>query len=169
MNPTSNVFGWAILAATFLGPICAVLVTRYIDERRDTRQRRLHIFRALMGTRRAQLAPEHIGALNLIEIDYRGCAGVLSAWGEYLRNLGTIIDERNANQTFRARQNLFVKLLSEMAKVLNLKIEQLEIFEGGYFPQASVDLEAQQAAIRKLFTEISEGKRALPISNFDKK
>ena len=31
MTPSSSLFGWAILAATFLGPVFAVLLTRFVD------------------------------------------------------------------------------------------------------------------------------------------
>ena len=166
MNPSSAVFGWAIIFATFFGPIFAVLVTRYVDKQRERHQRRLYVFRTLMGTRKSQLSPEHIGALNLIEIDFHGETKVINAWKQYFQNLSTTPDTRNPEQFFRTRQGLFVKLLSEMSKPLKIEIEQLDMFEGGYFPQASADLEAQQAAIRKLFTEISAGTRGLPISTF---
>ena len=51
MNPSSDLFGWAILIATFVGPIAAVLVTRLIDAQREEYQRRLTIFRTLRATR----------------------------------------------------------------------------------------------------------------------
>src|SRR5262249_12547950 len=70
MNPTSEIFGCSILAATLLGPIAAVLITRYIDQLRERSSRRLWIFRTLMATRRTLLSPEHIAALNQIELDF---------------------------------------------------------------------------------------------------
>jgi hypothetical protein len=50
-----------------------------------------------------------------------------------------------------------------MAKSLHIRVEQLDIFEGGYVPQMHVDIEREQAAIRRLLTEIADGKRSLPI------
>src|SRR3984893_9263784 len=87
MSPSSGIFGWAILGATFLGPIFAVLLTRYIDWKREAKNRRLYIFRTLMATRRAQLTTEHVTALNLIEIDFHGEQQILKAWKEYFENL----------------------------------------------------------------------------------
>jgi hypothetical protein len=83
MPPNSEIFGWAILAATFLGPAFAVLVTRIVDARRELSSRQLHVFRTLMATRRAQLTAEHVTALNLIEIDFQGKKEVLQSWKAY--------------------------------------------------------------------------------------
>jgi len=70
MNPNSEVFGWAILVATFVGPIAAVIITRWIDAAREKTQRRLVIFRTLMATRAVGLNPERVAALNMIQIDF---------------------------------------------------------------------------------------------------
>jgi hypothetical protein len=45
--------GIAVVIATLLGPVLAVIVTRYIDEARAQKLRQLEIFRALMRTRNA--------------------------------------------------------------------------------------------------------------------
>jgi hypothetical protein len=55
------------------------------------------------------------------------------------------------------------KILSAMAKTLGIRVEQMDIFEGGYVPQGHVNIEREQAAIRKLLSEIADGKRSLPI------
>ena len=55
------------------------------------------------------------------------------------------------------------KVLSEMAKTLGIRVQQLDIFEGGYVPQGHVDIEREQVAIRRLLSEIADGKRSLPI------
>lgn len=52
--------GIAVVVATILGPVLAVFVTRLADARRQTRERRLEIFRSLMATRRAPLAAENL-------------------------------------------------------------------------------------------------------------
>jgi len=161
--PESSFFAWSILAATFCGPIFAVLLTRFVDYRRDQHQRRLHILRTLMATRRTILAPEHIAALNLIEIEYLGKAKVIEAWKAYLRHLSTPFGPNDSDRVARERENLRVKLLSEMATILGYKIEQLDIIAGGYIPQWLVDVESEQQAIRRLFAEIAAGSKSLPI------
>ena len=77
--------------AIFLGPIVAIQVDKFIDSRRERRNKKLWIFRALMATRGTPLAPEHVAALNMIDIDfYRGNKReekVIDSWKIYLSHL----------------------------------------------------------------------------------
>ena|SRR5215207_3497083 len=88
MNPNSEVFGWAILVATFVGPIAAVIITRWIDAAREKTQRRLVIFRTLMATRAVGLNPERVAALNMIQIDFANTPPVVNAWHDLLAHYG---------------------------------------------------------------------------------
>ena len=163
MNPSSEQFAWAILAATFLGPIAAVLVTRFVDRLRERNARRLAIFRSLMATRRSVLSLEHIAALNQVELDFQKNPGVMAAYRNYMKHLGTPFDRKDTDRITHERQVLRTKILSEMAKSLHIRVEQLDVFEGGYLPQGHIDIELEQAAIRRLLTEIADGKRAFPV------
>ena len=116
-----------------------------------------------MATRRASLSPEHIAALNQIELDFQKDSRVMTVYRDYMRHLSTPFDRKDNDRVARERQSLRTKILSEMAKSLHIKVEQLDIFEGGYVPQMHVDIEMQQTVIRQLFAEIADGKRALPI------
>lgn len=175
------------LIALIVGPISAVLITRYMDYRRERQQRRMEIFRTLMRTRRTPVEPAHVGALNLIEIEFATDAEVIRAWKELLTHFGTEhtrrADERHVegltpeqvsardrvfhDRLFDERQRLLAKLLHAMARVLNFKVEQLEIFEGGYTPQGWFNVELENMAVRRLFAEIAIGRRTLPIGVFD--
>jgi hypothetical protein len=149
------------LIALVGGPISAVLITRYLDDLRQYRARRMDVFRTLMRTRRTALHPDHIGALNLVEIEYANDPQVLTAWKALFTNFGSTlgrlevertegltdqkqIDARNqafGTRAVQERQKLLAKLLHAMARVLGFKIEQLEIFEGGYTPQLWANVE----------------------------
>jgi len=158
-----------------------------MDNRRERLQRRMDIFRTLMRTRRTPIVPDHVGALNLIEIEFAKDAEVIKCWKALLTHLGTqhsrweveqpvagltpeqiaARDSAFENRLFDERQRLLAKLLHAMARVLNFKVEQLEIFEGGYTPQGWVNVELENMAVRKLFAEISTGRRVLPIGVVD--
>ncbi len=155
----------AVVLATFIGPIAAVLVTRFVDSERDKHQRRLTIFRTLMATRAVGLNPDRISALNMIQIDFAQHPKVLSAWTDLLKNflLPEVHAEGDVAAMIRDRNNLSTRLLAEMAKVLKIKIDQLDILDGVYYPRGLVAMESEQEAIRKLFADIAAGKRALPI------
>jgi hypothetical protein len=54
-----------------------------------------------------------------------------------------------------------------MANSLGFKINQLEIFEGGYTPQGWSEIEYDQTAIRRFAAQLAAGQRALPIAVLD--
>lgn len=169
MNPTSEIFGWAILAATFLGPIFAVLTTRFIDRKREIRNRQLYIFRTLMATRRAQLTAEHVTALNLIEIDFHGKTRVLQAWKGYFENLCTDPkDEHKFQRAVADRPSLLTKLLHEIASVVGYRIEQLDIMAGGYTPQAMYNAFQRQQDLQTVAIEVLSGTKPLLVKYVNK-
>jgi hypothetical protein len=164
VNPSSDLFGWATFVATFVGPVAAVLVTRLIDHRKDERQRQLGVFRALMANRAVGMNPDRIAALNLVQIEFAKKKGALTAWSNYMKNLSVRVAPEDQARHFREREHLYTLLLYEIAKVMGIKIEQLDILEGGYYPEGAVVMENEQNAIRRLFAQIALGERSLPIA-----
>lgn len=178
---------WLIIAAILVGPVTAVAITLWIDKRRDRRQRRMDLFRTLMRTRRTPVDPEHVGALNLIEIEFSKDARVLEAWRRLFEHFGmaharrddeAILSEHDKNEQLRRttrffqrlaeeRQRLLVRLLDAMASALKFPVEQLEIFEGGYTPQGWGDVELQQSQIRNFAAGVAMGQTAVPIAVID--
>jgi hypothetical protein len=175
------------LIALVGGPVAAVFITRYLDNRRQDMSRRLDVFRTLMRTRRMNLSPDHIGALNLVEIEFAKDREVLAAWKLLFTHLGTThvrndyeradgltdraeIDRRNnafGVRLLQERQSLLAKLLHQMARVLGFKIEQLEIFEGGYTPQFYANVENDQEIMRRFVVDLAMGNKLVPIGVFD--
>lgn len=156
------VLGIAIVIATFAGPVFAVLVTRYLDDGRRIRDRRLVIFRNLMATRRTALSPEKVSALNMVEIEFYGIQSVQDAHREVMAHINTPPPQPVGwNDRHRT---LVTRLVSEMAKVLGYKVQQLDLLEGGYYPQGLVDLDNEQQAVRRSLIEVLSGKRPLLVS-----
>jgi hypothetical protein len=77
------------IIALITGPVMAVLITRYLDDERTYKSRRMDVFRTLMRTRRTTLHPDHLGALNLVEIEYANEPAVLNAWKALFTHFGT--------------------------------------------------------------------------------
>jgi hypothetical protein len=153
--------GLAVVFATFAGPIAAVLVTRFIDDRRAVRVRQLEVFRALMRTRRNALLPDHVNALNLVEIEFHSVPRVLDAYRELMKhiNSGGIIND----QWLAKHRSELTRLLSEMASALGYTIQQLDVFEGGYYPSGWGQEAEQQLAMRLGLLELLSGRRSLPV------
>ncbi|MGV3576621.1 MAG: DUF6680 family protein [Devosia sp.] len=156
--------------AAVAGPLVAVWITRISDDRKDAQSRKMDIFRTLMRTRRMPIHNEHVGALNLVEIEFIEHTAVIAAWKAYLKNLGEQYPSQ-ATQPIQAqfqqqRDVLLTKLISEIAKALKFKVEQLDIFEGNYIPQGWNDDDWEQRLARKGLVDVLHGRRPLLIQPF---
>ena len=77
---------WLMIAAVFLGPIVAVRLTRYLDNQKEIKERKLEIFKSLMATRAYTVSWLHVEALNRIDLEFDANRDreVVEAWKEYL-------------------------------------------------------------------------------------
>ena len=156
---------WLMIAAVLLGPIVAVQVTRYLDNKKEVRERKLWIFKTLMATRASTLSPHHVEALNRIDLEFdsrnKKEKEVIDAWKAYLDLLG---DTKISQEQWSVRRvDLLVELLHRMAQVLDYEFDKTHIKNSSYYPRGYGELEEDQAAIRKGVKELIEGKRVIPM------
>ena len=168
MSQTANAyFALATIAAVLVGPVIAVLITRWNDNRQAQKARQWAIFRSLMQHRRTPMNIEFVGALNLVEVEFAKVPAILKAWKDLLASFEKLVTESMSpaekEQVTSARSNSTVRLLDAIAKHLGIKIEQLDIFSGGYSPQGWAEQELEESAIRRMFGDIAIGRRAFPI------
>ncbi|NGP18430.1 DUF6680 family protein [Devosia aurantiaca] len=170
MNEGFDWFAVVTAVAAILGPLIAIFVTRLSDNRKEVRDRQMAIFRTLMRTRRLPIHIEHVGALNLVEIEFVAEQAVLKAWREYLKNLSepypSQASEQIQSQFQQRRDLLLTKLISEIAKALDFHVEQIDIFEGNYIPQGWNDDDFEQRLIRKGLIDVLHGRRPLLMQPF---
>lgn len=168
MSSGEIVIATATILAVILGPILAVLITRIIDDRRAARARQMEIFRTLMRTRKMPIHVDHVGALNLVEIEFNEKKAVIQAWRNYLSNLSeplpqtaTTDEEQHFN---KKRDTLLTKLIHEIASSLRFKVEQLDIMEGNYHPQGWNDDELEQRLVRRGLIDLLQGRKPLGVT-----
>lgn len=161
---------WLMILAVLAGPIIAVQLTRFVDNKNEQRERKLQIFKTLMATRAYTVSPQHVEALNRIDLEFSNKhkkeRNVVYAWKEYLDLLGD--QDMPRDQWGTKRIELLVDLLHGMAQVLNYEFDKTHIKNSAYAPVAHGDIENQQTAVRMGIIEILEGKRVLPmhVTNF---
>lgn len=157
---------WIMIIAVFLGPIVAVRLTRYLDDKKEIRARKLDIFKALMATRAYNISWTHVEALNRIDLEFdknhKKEKEVIEAWNEYLDLLGDT--DIPAPQWNVKRVELLVELLHKMAKVLDYDFDKTRIKNSSYSPRVHGETEEEQNALRKGLVEVLEGKRPLPMT-----
>ena len=156
---------WMQVLAMLVSPLLAVQATRWIDRARESRARRVNIFRVLMATRAAGLSPAHVEALNLIAVEFDKALGkdkrVIEAWRAYLAHL----NERcyPPDQWPTRRMDLLTELLYVMSRRLRYDFDKTHIRTSVYSPVAHGELEDDTLVIRKCFRELLELKRPLPM------
>jgi hypothetical protein len=157
----------AILAAPFL----AVFAQRQIDLWREQRQRKLWVFKTLMATRGRTLSPEHVQALNMIEIEFQKSSEkpILDAWKQYHDHLNSYPRE-GENQKERAvvwddeAAKLLANLLIKMSEAFSYKFDAVQVKKGAYSPQGHATTELELQLLRRFVLEWLAGDRKVSVS-----
>jgi hypothetical protein len=133
------------LLAIVTGPLFAVLVTLWWQERKQKHDAKERLFLSLMAHRRAfPPAPEWVSSLNIIDVIFADVPQVVQLWHEYYSGLAN----PPTNQNYQQREHTYLLMLSAMARHLGYRnIEQTDI-DKFYTPQAHEDQVMMNAAIQ---------------------
>jgi hypothetical protein len=155
-----------------LSPILAVQAQKAIESFREQRRRKIFLFEQLMATRAARLAPEHVRALNMIDLIFYGERtakerSVLDAWKQYHDHLNTRVADTPIALWGAQGDELFTNLLYAIAQDLGFKFDRVQLKRGSYSPVAHGEIEAEQTELRKAVLSLVAGKHALKMSVVD--
>ena len=121
-----SIADWLMIFAVLTGPIIAVQLIRYLDNKKDENERKVIIFKTLMATRAYNGSWSHVEALNRIDLEFdnndKQEKAVIEAWKEYHDLLHSNL--MNSEQWDSKRVDLFVELLHKMAKVLGYNFDK---------------------------------------------
>ena len=112
---------WAIVIATFMGPIFAVWIPLWREGRNDRQSWRLYIFRTLMATRKIAMSREQVDALNLIETEFHREANVQDAFAAYV---GHLYQDANSPNWDQERQDHLARLLHHMSVEMKMPLNE---------------------------------------------
>jgi hypothetical protein len=167
---------WITIIAALLGPILAVQAQKAVESFRERRRRKTHLFEQLMATRASRLAPEHVRALNMVDLIFYGerVFGlqrrtskeqiVLDAWKEYHDHLNNKAEEGQIALWVAHGDELFTNLLFAIAQYLGIKFDRDQLKRGSYSPIAHGEIEAEQTELRKATLSLVTGKHALKMN-----
>jgi len=159
------------ICAIYFGPISALRIQRQLDAERESRNRKLYVFKTLMTYRAAPLNINFVQALNLIDVEFVGSdekeKAVRDAWKELLDHFNSY--EAVANPVEKSIE-LTATLLAAMGKCLGYDFDRVHLKKGGYYPAAAYNVEQEQHALRKQVLELLDGTgtRKLPVAVFEK-
>jgi hypothetical protein len=155
----------ATITAIVLGPILAVAIDRIQQRWTDKKRRRLEILRDLMRTRRARLDPMHVGALNLVDLEFYGCRAVMDSFRHYIEHLSSPLPMPAEQERFFARQeDLLVELLHAMGRQLGYSYDKRDLERLAYGPTGWNNDQNMQRQNMMLLNELLNGKRAFPVT-----
>jgi hypothetical protein len=163
--------GWLTIIAIVLGPLLALEVQRRRDNGRERRSRKLEIYRRLMLTLKAPMAPSHVDAINSVQVEFHTDGEddkkVLDAWRLYTSHLNDRRkrSEPEAIQWQDKKFDLLVELVYLIGQSLGYKkIDKAALRDNTYLPQGFVDVEAEWNQIRKAWLELLDGMRPLAMT-----
>lgn len=154
-----------MVAAVVIAPILAVQVQKWLEVFREQRGRKIWIFKTLMATRAANLSSDHVRALNMIDLEFRGkkYKSVANSWKAYLDHLASFPkDDENLQIQWQERMtDRLANLLMEMGKSLGYEFDEVHVKKGVYAPEAHGRLEDENALVRRGLIRVLYGDSAL--------
>lgn len=168
MTNFETISSWILgltLIAILVGPIAAVLVTRWGDDRREKRKRKHDVLSALMRTRPARLSYEHVGALNLIQLEFYDSSAVLEAYGRYIEVLyREAPNEPEANKRLgEERSDRFIQLLHQVARDMGYAFDKKDLEKLSYGPQGWENDESAIRMLRAMAMDVLTGQQSLSV------
>jgi len=152
---------WAVVVATAVGPLAAVLITRWLETRREAELRRHWVFTVLMGLRGVIANAEHVRALNVVQVHFYKDEKVITAWKRFVEHTETkASDEKGWIEWNLKQRELLNGMLSEIAVALDIPIDSVDLRRGGYAPQAWADREAGEQDRLFVFQALAASIRA---------
>lgn len=155
------------IVAIVVGPILAVIVTRFQGKHETRLQRKLDVFRSLMKTRKFTLDHEHVGALNLIEMEFYGKKSVIDSYRKYIEfRHEPLPSNENDDQErhFKRGENLLYDLLHEIGATLGYHFDKDDLKRFSYSPKGWGDDEFLNRKNARLLSRLLEGNISLPIT-----
>jgi hypothetical protein len=156
---------FAIVAATFVSPIVAVLITLWYQQYSLSRQARMDLFAVLMRNRRNNLATEYVSGLNMVPVHFHNKPKVLERYATLMATLSDLswrTPERVPDLTDKANTDL-AYLLSEMSKVVRTPVDQIQILKGAYSPQGWLDDADRARNIQTRLLDVLENRSAIRV------
>ena len=109
------------------------------------------------------MSPEHVEALNAIDLVFRKDKKVREAWKVYFDHLNAV-NEKDVGAWSQRADDYLVDLLAEMSRALKYDFDKVQLRRGIYSPRAHGEAELDSLVIRKSLAAILSFKQPIPVA-----
>ncbi|WP_022682022.1 DUF6680 family protein [Sphingobium bisphenolivorans] len=157
---------WAIILATLVGPIVAVVITLWYQKRDNDYSRKIQIFRSLMQWRANWLHPDWVGALNMIPVEFSGCTEIISAFNgliDKLNDRGFSDGGEHLGHAYQRAEAAFVELVQQIGARLRIDLTGVDLRSRVYAPRGWADEQASIQSLRSETLALLRGETAVKV------
>lgn len=132
---------WVNLIGVVISPIAAVLISIFIQDRKEMRQRKFQIFLTLISTRHNVANEDQVRAYNSIDILFHDSQSVRKNWRDYLE----LLSQKNRMVEWEIKK---LELLKSMAIELGYSksVDPLDLYRT-YGPEGLAKQQQTQAEL----------------------
>ncbi len=159
-----------VILAILSAPSIAIQIQKGLERKREEKSRKMNIFRTLMTTRANPMNPQHVEALNTIDIEFYNDKEVVDAWKLLLDSYLDFPKEptepnykSKLDSCVKKSNDLLTDLLFNIAKSLDYSFDKVELKRDAYFPKGHTDLLIDQEIIRRGVAGVLLGQVPIPI------
>ena len=156
-----------MVLATLVSPFLAVQASERLRANVAAKEAREKIFHTLIATRGARMTPDHVAALNRIDLTFppESFSGVSDAWNLYMRHLSQPEPTDPAARVALATAGnvLFLGMLRAMASALKIPFSDSALRHNAYYPMGYVHNESQHYALRDAALKVLQGEQGIVI------
>ena len=156
---------WLTILAIITGPLAALWIQKFIEERRARTDRKVKIFRDLMANRASRVSAPFVQALNGIETEFYGYTEVIEAWRSLVEHLYTTQPTETGESkrwldqvTEHANTLLYV-----MGESLGYHFDKVTLKRNVYYPTNWNTVETENTRLRQAAVRVFEGEKPLKI------
>ncbi len=142
-----------------------MLITKYLDAKKEKNNRRLWIFRTLVANFQNRSIYDFVSAINLAEIEFDGDANVLKAWKNYRKAIEPKNPKPSNEQEVRTALKEMDDALAELVKTIGISLgykrDKLDILNNYFIPQSWINDDNHLREKERLLMEILRSERSL--------
>jgi hypothetical protein len=151
---------WITVTALIIGPVAAVMITLWYQNRSEKQAAKQRLFSVLMANRLPNPPTnDWVNGLNLVDVVFQNDRAVVEKWHE----LYDAMNHPPAQINWQRTGHLRIELLSEMAVALGYsRLSQTDI-DRFYSPQAMGDEAAAQKELRDELVRVLKDTKSLQV------